>query len=113
MARINKIQKYAALWLNSQGWDSPKIANELSLTDSQVKNVVDSPSTTPQASIKTVSSPMGKSPSKNLMINESAGGTRKVSIMTKEASAMNDDLKKSAPPEGRKNQKGIFRPFNN
>jgi hypothetical protein len=113
MARINKIQKYAALWLNSQGWELTKIANELSITDSQVKNVVDSPSTTPQAPIKTVSSPMGKSPSKNLMINESAGKTRKVSIMTKEASAMNDDLKKSSPPEGRKNQKGIFRPFNN
>jgi hypothetical protein len=113
MARINKVQKYAALWLNSQGWDLPRIANELSLTDNQVKNVVDNPSTTPQASIKTVSSPMGKSPSKNLMINESAGKTRKVSIMTKEASSMNDDLKKANTPEVRKNQKGIFRPFNN
>lgn len=113
MARINKIQKYAALWLNSQGWDLPRIANELSLTNSQVKNVIESPTTTPQAAIKTVSAPMGQSPSKNLMINESAGKTRKVSIMTKEASAMNDDLKKSSSPESRKNQKGIFRPFGN
>lgn len=110
MARINKVQKYAALWLNSQGWDLTKIANELSLTNSQVKNVVENPEVTAAAAIKTVSSSMGTSPSKNLMINESPG-KRSVSIMTKEASELNDDLKKkSSAPVSSKIQQGIFRP---
>jgi hypothetical protein len=113
MARINKMQKYAALWLNSQGWDLTKIANELSLTNSQVKNVVENPEVTAAAAIKTVSSPMGQSPSKNLMINESPG-KRSVSIMTKEASALNDELKKkSSSPVSSKIQQGIFRPSEN
>jgi plasmid maintenance system antidote protein VapI len=110
MARINKVQKYAALWLSSQGWDLTKIANELSLTNSQVKNVVENPEVTAAAAIKTVSSSMGTSPSKNLMINESPG-KRSVSIMTKEASELNDVLKKkTTPPVSSKIQQGIFRP---
>jgi hypothetical protein len=110
MARTNKIQKYAALWLSSQGWDLTKIANELSLTNSQVKNVVENPEVAAAAAIKTVSSSMGNSPSKNLMINESPG-KRSVSIMTKEASELNDALKsKTVIPVSSKIQQGIFRP---
>ena len=37
MPRTNRTQKYAALWLHSQGWDVSKISNELDLTDAQVK----------------------------------------------------------------------------
>lgn len=111
MARLNKIQKYAVLWLNSQGWPPTKIANELSLTDSQVTNTVRSTGASgEEPKIKTVSSPVkNQSPSKNLMITESAGKTRSVSIMTKEASQLNDDFKKTANAVP-KRQKGIFRP---
>ena len=40
MPRTNRTQKYAALWLHSQGWDVSKISNELDLTDTQVKRIV-------------------------------------------------------------------------
>lgn len=111
MARLNKTQKYAVLWLNSQGWAPTKIANELSLTDSQVENAVKSGGTSgEEPKIKTVSSPVKQqSPSKNLMITESAGKTRSVSIMTKEASQLNDEFKKNVNSVP-KRQKGIFRP---
>ena len=40
MPRTNRTQKYAALWLHSQGWDISKISNELDLTDTQIKRIV-------------------------------------------------------------------------
>lgn len=111
MAKLNKTQKYAVLWLNSQGWAATKIASELSLTDNQVANTVKSNDLSgEEPKIKTVSSPVKQqSPPKSLMITESAGKTRSVSIMTKEASQLNDEFKKNANAVP-KRQKGIFRP---
>lgn len=110
MSRVNKTQKYAALWLNSQGWSVSKISNELSLTDTQVSNVIKTSAPDEDSSkIKTVSAPVKQPSSKNLMITESAGKTRNVSIMTKEASQLNDEFKK-ASHNIPKREKGIFRP---
>ena len=112
MARISKTQTYAILWLNSQSFDSDYIQKELSVTNKQIETVLNKIKTTeePTNSIKTSSSPVGQSRSKNLMITESASRTRSVAIMTKEASELNDVLKKNSQPT--KSENGIFRPFN-
>jgi hypothetical protein len=111
MARINKTQTYAILWLNSQFHDSSYIEKELGITNKQVETVLNKvKDTEPTNSVKTSSSPVGQSKSKNLMITESASRTRSVAIMTKEASELNDALKKNSQPK--KSENGIFRPFN-
>jgi hypothetical protein len=115
MARISKTQTYAILWLNSQSYDNSYIEKELNVTNKQIETVLDKIKTTeepePTNSIKTSSSPVGQSRSKNLMITESASRTRSVAIMTKEASELNDVLKKNSQPPS-KSENGIFRPFN-
>jgi hypothetical protein len=112
MAKINKTQTYAVLWLSQQGTDVSGIANELSLTEKQVQNIIDKskPVDNSTNSIPTTSGPVGKIKSKDLMITESASKTRSVAIMTQQASALNDELKKksSSKPDS---QQGIFRPF--
>jgi hypothetical protein len=113
MARINKTQTYAILWLNSQSYDSAYIEKELGVTNKQIETVLNKlkiPEEPPTNNIKTSSSPVGQSKSKNLMITESASRTRSVAIMTKEASELNDALKKNSQPT--KSENGIFRPFN-
>jgi hypothetical protein len=111
MARINKTQTYAILWLNSQSYDSAYIEKELNVTNKQIETVLNKvKNTEPTNNIKTSSSPVGQSRSKNLMITESASRTRSVAIMTKEASELNDALKKNSQPT--KSENGIFRPFN-
>lgn len=109
---MNKTLTYAVLWLNHQGLDNTKIAEELSLTDKQVKGVVDKIhiAETQTNSIPTTSSPVGKIKSKDLMITESASRTRSVAIMTQQASSLNDELKKKGSPKS-DTQNGIFRPF--
>jgi hypothetical protein len=97
MSRINKTQKYAVLWLHSQGWSKEQIVNELALTDSQIKNIIKpiTATNTSNSKIETGSSVVAKLPnSKNLMITESQGGSHKVSIMTKAASEINDENRK-------------------
>jgi len=113
MSRINKTQTYAALWLHSQGWGITKIANELSLTEKQIQNSIEkSQKVVAENPIKTVSSPVATSPSKNLMIRETANKKTHVAIMTKESSMLNDDLKKKSTPPVRNNT-GIYRPNGN
>jgi hypothetical protein len=113
MSRVNKTQSYAALWLNSQGWSITKISNELDLTEKQIQNLIEkSQKTNDSNPIKTVSSPVATSPSKNLMIRETANKRNNVSIMTKESSMLNDELKKKTAPPVRNNT-GIYRPNGN
>jgi len=110
MSRINKTQTYAALWLNSRGWAISKIANELDLTEKQIQNTINKVAEkSNKSAIKTVSEPVTKSSSKNLMINETANKSKNVSIMTKEASMLNDELKKKTYTPVRNNT-GIYRP---
>lgn len=109
MSRVTKIEKYAALWLNSQSIDLETIAEELDLTQQQVKNIISKNSTIEKTnnSIKTKSQSMGVSPSKNLMIRETANKKKHVAIMTKEASMINDDEKKKST--AKKITKNIFK----
>lgn len=111
MARINKIQKYAVLWLNSQGMDIDAIVAETKLGKTQITNtLLEQENKVSQKGLQTKTSPVNGSRSKNLMITETSNKTRNVSIMTKEASQLNDDLKKNINSSS-KIQKGIYRPY--
>lgn len=111
MAKINKIQKYAILWLNSKGYDIDSIVSETKLSKAQITNTItEQDNKTIEKGLKTKTAPVNGSRSKNLMITESSNKTRNVAIMTKEASQLNDDLKKNISPTS-KTQKGIYRPY--
>jgi hypothetical protein len=111
MARTNKTQQYAILWLNSTGKDYTEIAKELDLELKQVQRVLEkSRNVNQQSSVKTTSEVAKKPASKDLMIRHtSAKRNNSVAIMTKEASEVNDHAKKvnQAHPNTNKN---IFRP---
>ena len=113
MARLSKTQNYAILWLNSQGTDLVKIADELGLTEKQVLSVIEKGIDTKiseNTKIKTVKSP-ANSRSKNLMITQTAGKkTKNVAIMTQEASQLNDELKKTQSGSNRYKDNVIYRP---
>jgi hypothetical protein len=116
MAKITKIQNYAILWLNYQGIESIKIADELKLTEKQVLSVLEKgidSKVSKDSTIKTVKSSVNKSRSKDLMITQtSAKGTKNVAIMTQEASQLNDDLKKinTSTSSSRAKNNIIYRP---
>lgn len=106
MSRTNKIQKYAALWLNAQGNTAEDIAKELDLTEKQVASVLQNADKS--NAIRTKTEPVGSSPSKNLMIRETANKKKHVAIMTKEASMLNDDAK-TKTGKSAKIQQNIFK----
>jgi hypothetical protein len=113
MARTSKAHEYAIYWLNSQGLTADSIATELGLTDKQVAKALEKNNNVNETNnIKTNSSPVNSSKvsSKDLMIRHtSAKKNNSVAIMTKEASEVNDQAKKTnqAHPNLQKN---IFRP---
>lgn len=111
MSRINRTQKYAALWLHSQGWEVSKIAGELELTDNQIKNAVKKAQQNTETGIRTKSSVVSKQTnSKNLMITESQSGKHKVAIMTKAASEVNDENSKKMSEYKKDTSDHIYRP---
>ena len=117
MSRLNKVQIYAIRWLNSQGKNPNEIATELSLSENQISKTLEKYGASLDANqdkpIKTVSEPVAakpKSKTQDLMIRHtSAKKTNNVSIMTKEASALNDELKRNQASHPRTEQ-NIFRP---
>lgn len=114
MARLSKTETCAILWLNSQNKSPEEIAQELSLTTKQVVGVIEKNGKTLPAGespIKTVSeSTAKKSKSKNLMITQTRDKKiNNVSIMTREASSLNDELKKNFTTKTF-NENTIFRP---
>jgi hypothetical protein len=113
MPRTNRTQKYAALWLHSQGWNVSKISNELDLTDTQIKRIIkEVQSIQNENKIRTASSVVSKDPnSKNLMITESQSGTHKVSVMTKSASEDHEQQAKKYMDIKKINEDNIFRPL--
>lgn len=116
MSKINKTQSYAILWMNNQGINIDQISKELNLTEKQITSVLEKNSQIPDASIKTKTSSVApkESKTKSLMITESLSKKAKVAIMTKEASSLNDELKKQAHSASTtKRDKGIFRPSEN
>jgi orotate phosphoribosyltransferase-like protein len=100
MAKISKNNVYAIKYLFIQGLNAEQMSDELNLSVENIQSVIESENlkiTTPSA--------------KDLMINKTAvKKTNSVSIMTQEASMMNDhnrskiDHKKEAPSH-------IFNPF--
>lgn len=116
MPRLNKTQTYAILWLNNQGHDPTDIAKELDIQKNQVLNTISKNTVnTGKNNLQTASAPASnKYKTKDLMITDTASKTRKVAIMTKEASEINDSFKKNIPnAPSRKNDKNIFRPLDN
>tara|TARA_B100000902_G_scaffold397081_1_gene459816 strand:+ start:12889 stop:13230 length:342 start_codon:yes stop_codon:yes gene_type:complete len=112
MGRINRTQKYAAMWLHSQGWAVSKIANELELTDAQIKNAVKGTKAKDDTGIKTKSAVVSKDPkSTNLMITESNSGSRKVAVMTKAASEQADAIAKQHRDQPSPDNPNIFKPY--
>lgn len=107
MSKINKIQKYATLWLNSQNRSVEDIAKELDLTEKQVSGIIQNG--TKSEVIKTKSQPVGSSPSKNLMIRETANKNKHVAIMTKEASMVNDASRSQTNTKNSRTQNNIFK----
>lgn len=108
MSRIRKSEKYAVLWLSSQGIGADDIAQELDLKITQVKNVIKNNGGSPDSDSSNVT--MSKPSSKNLMITESQSGKHKVAIMTKAASEMNDDMAKKHRATNNKDNPNIYRP---
>ena len=96
MARLSKANKYAILWLRSQGKSADAIQKELDVTLKQIESVEPS-------SKNTQSEPSVKKTSKDFMIHETANRINSVAIMTKEASSMNDNFKKTNKPNNTKN----------
>jgi hypothetical protein len=114
MARLNKTQKYAILWLNSTGMSVDDISTELSLENKQINSVLEkNVNLANNASIPTKAEPVGqntKQSSKDLMIRHtSAKKTNSVAIMTKEASEVNDHARQQYQTNPNI-QKNIFRP---
>lgn len=107
--KITKLQKYSVLWLNHNKMSVDQIMEELNLTKKQVDLVISENTNTDK--VKTKSSPVGNSSSKNLMIRETANKRSHVAIMTKEASMINDEAKKqNTNTKNTKDTPGIYRP---
>lgn len=97
MPRLTKTEIYAIKWLNSQGKNSQEIAEELTLSDKQVQNVVEKNHvSTKQKTIKDATAKAGnKTTVKDLMITKTSNkNINSVAIMTKEASEVGDASKK-------------------
>lgn len=107
----NKVQEYAILWLNSQNKKHGDIADELNIGIEKVESVI-RVNSEPQQSVNTGSTSNKKnSKSKALMITQTSEKKNKsVAIMTPEASALNDELKKKFRGKSENNQDFIFRP---
>jgi DNA-binding transcriptional MerR regulator len=96
----DNIIKYAILYLVSQQIEEKDIAKELGLKLKDIKKYMPKPSQESSNNIRTTSS---KTNSKDLMIMETSGKrTKNVSIMTKSASEINDEFKKTIPQSSSK-----------
>jgi len=114
MKKLNKSQEYAILYLMSQGKTEQDIVNELKVSQESVKAFVEKNNKAQKkkdSKLKTTTSP-ARLTSKDLMINTtSVKGNKSVSIMTKEASQINDHFRKNlGPVESRITKNAIHRP---
>lgn len=110
MKKLNKTQQYAILYLLSQNKSIPEIISELKIPENLITKFMEkNTQTNPKKDLKVKSS---KVRSKDLMINTtSVKGNKSVSIMTREASQINDEFKKQiGPVESRITKNAIYRP---
>jgi predicted transcriptional regulator len=106
--KISKQTAYAINWLYNKGSNITSIAEELSLQPNTVQEYIEKNNIQNEANLATKSQPVRSS--KDLMIRHTREkNTNNVSIMTKEASAYNDDAKKKLLNK-QKNQDHIFKP---
>ena len=115
MSKLTKTEIYAIRWLSFEGLSSNKIAEELKLPENDVIKAIEKHSRTKkddtEEKVRTTKSSAGRS--QNLMIRETSGKKlNSVSIMTGEASMMNDELMKNAKAHNPNTEKNIFRPNN-
>jgi hypothetical protein len=102
MAKISKIKEYAIRWLFSQQHTAESIAQEIDASETSVQSVIDQ---------LIAENPPKQITSPDLMIRHtSSKGLNSVSIMTREASEMNDSTKKAQAAKGRDLDKSIYRP---
>lgn len=95
MKRLTKTQQYAILYMLDNGKTKEDIVHELKISLESLVRFIEKNQkvTTQENTIKTTSS---KITSKDLMISQtSVKGNKSVSIMTKEASQVNDEFKKN------------------
>jgi hypothetical protein len=105
----NNQKQYSIYYLSDSGESPAKIAKTLGLKVKDVKDIL-SERNKENKSIKTTSAPTN---SKNLMITEtSVKGTKNVAIMTKAASEVNDEFRKSLNHDvvSRTSRNAIYRP---
>lgn len=103
MNKINNIHKYAVLWLESQAIEIEDIVKKTGLTQKQILSIIKKEKDKTQAltekeKIVTSSSQVSankKSKMKEMMITESIGRRQNVTIMTKSASEIADEGKKT------------------
>ena len=92
----NLLKRYAVLWLRSQGAEAVAISEELGIPKSSVTRIIKLYSKASEQDKPTETQTVRRKTSKDFMINKTAGkGSAGVTIMTKEASEINDASKKS------------------
>jgi uncharacterized protein (UPF0254 family) len=91
----NLLKRYAVLWLDSQGQEVGAISEELGIAKSSVSRTIKLyAKTNEQDESTTTTQPVRRKTSKDFMINKTSGkGSTGVTIMTKEASEINDASK--------------------
>jgi orotate phosphoribosyltransferase-like protein len=92
MAKLSKANQYAIMWLDSQGYTIDNIAKELNLTIEKIQPYISNKSEEVQTPVKTAKT------SKDFMIRHSQNNVNSVSIMTQQASMLNDESRKKYPP---------------
>lgn len=106
--RLNKTQKYAIQWLADNGHSVEEIVKELKLPEKTVSSFVEkNTKASDKNAVKTTSGPVN---SKDLMIRKtSSKGDNTVAIMTKEASEVNDEFKKTSNQTSSRHSKNIYK----
>ena len=100
MSKLSKSSIYAIKYLFSQGFTAEQIASEINLSVDNIQSVIEAENLIKQPPT-----------AKDLMINQTAvKRTNSVSIMTKEASKMNDSDRTKFTSQ-KNSTEHIFRPF--
>lgn len=110
--KLTKSSTYAINWLYSMGKTVDQIAEELKIKKDSVVEYLEKYSPQQHDELATKTSSTSKKTSKDLMITRTRDKKiNNVAIMTKEASELNDQLKKKTHSK-KKNSGCIFRPKN-
>lgn len=110
--KLTKSSTYAINWLYSLGKSESEIAEELKIKNEDVRKYLEKYSPQKHDQLATKTSPVSKKTSADLMIRHTRDKKiNNVAIMTKEASELNDNIKKKTL-SNTKERDCIFRPKN-